>query len=285
MPNSDRDIYIADTLRWRRWIPPQEITLLGLQCISNSNVNLCDKLVPGTAKLIHQEAHGEELKWSLIFTELVPRRSSRFSWYNTCTLNITKINASVVAHEWFLLLVPVQSCMLWVGLPGGAFVPPWLFFSSRTWSNLQTWAIAPLLSLFLSRTANIKVWKGRCWEMCLSWLVWEGIPWVGALGCWASGWERNFPECSPKLLISGKLMMYLTKSFLSLQKLRKKIIFFYLPFLIPWELQFGQMFQCKFWLLPLHPQINPLHFPSVSVAVWATKLGNEALILKSLLNL
>lgn len=51
-------------------MPPQEITLLGLQCISNLNVNLLDKLVPGTAKLIHQEVRGEELKWPLIFTEL-----------------------------------------------------------------------------------------------------------------------------------------------------------------------------------------------------------------------
>lgn len=73
------------------------------------------------------------------------------------------------------------------------------FFSSRIWSNLETRAITPLLSLFLSRTENIKslwrCWKGRCWETCLPWLVWEGITWVGALGCWASSSERSFPEC------------------------------------------------------------------------------------------
>jgi len=56
--------------------PPREITLLGLQCISNLNVNLCDKPVPGAAKLMQREAHGEELKWPLVFPELVLRRSS-----------------------------------------------------------------------------------------------------------------------------------------------------------------------------------------------------------------
>lgn len=129
--------------------------------------------------------------------------------------------------------------------------------------------------------------------MCLPWLVWGGIPWVGVLECWASWWERSFPECSPKLLVPGKLIIYITKLcplnkvyidpaslFKTQGKKKKKVFFIYPPFLIPWELQFGQMFQCKFSLLSLHPQINPLHFPSVSVAVWATRLGNEALILK-----
>lgn len=45
----------------------------------------------------------------------------------------------------------------------------------------------------------------------LPWLMWEGIPWVGALGSWASWWERSFPECRPKLLVPGKLMVYVTK--------------------------------------------------------------------------
>lgn len=52
------------------------MTLPGLQCVFNLNVNLCDKWVPGAAKLMQWEVHGEELKWPLVFTLLVPRRSS-----------------------------------------------------------------------------------------------------------------------------------------------------------------------------------------------------------------
>lgn len=123
------------------------------------------------------------------------------------------------------------------------------FFSSRIWSNLETWAITPLLSLFLSRTENIKslwrCWKGRCWETCLPWLVWEGITWVGALGCWASSSERSFPECRMQAKAPGfrqiiglcsKAMSYMYKicvdpaSLFKTQK-KKKIFFFLSSFL------------------------------------------------------
>lgn len=71
----------------------------------------------------------------------------------------------------------------------------------------------------------------------------------------------------------------------SLFKTQKKKIFFLPSFLESLRTAVWTDVPVQVLTAPFHPQINPLHFPSVSLAVWATKLGNEALILKSLLNL
>lgn len=136
------------------------------------------------------------------------------NWCKACTLNITKINASVVEHEWSLLLVFVQSCTLRVGLPLCAFVPPWHFFPQEhvvTCNPEQLHLYSPFFFQGTETQSLWRHWKGRCWEMCLSWLVWKGIPWVGALGRWAHWWEGSFPGCSPKLLVLDKLRVYLMK--------------------------------------------------------------------------
>lgn len=107
----------------------RKLLFLACSAFSHLNVNLCDKPVPGAAKLIPWEAHGEELKWLLLLAELVPRRSSCLlmeDWQELHTLNITKLNGSVVEYEWSLLLAFVrweQDSIVWFCASLACFPP------------------------------------------------------------------------------------------------------------------------------------------------------------------
>lgn len=162
----------------------------------------------------------------------------------------------------------------------------WIFFPQEhavTCRPEKLHLYPPIFFQGLKRKSLRRCWKGRCWETYLPWLMWDGIPWVGALGCWACWWDRSFPDCSPKLLVPDKAnpmnMVCIDPS--SLLRLKK-------PTLLSWVPESCSLDRCSsasFGCFLSTPKSNPFILPSVSVAVWGTSLGNKAVILKSTLGL
>lgn len=149
----------------------------------------------------------------LVFTKITPRRSSHskedwqeLNWYKAWTLNITKVNTSVVEYEWF---PPVSfSAVLNVesGTPIVSFCTSVAFFPQEhvvTCKPEQLHHYFPVFFQGLKHKSVWSCWKGRYWEKCLLQVIWEGIPWVCDLQCCASWSEGSFPDCSPKLLVPG----------------------------------------------------------------------------------